>query len=253
MRISGLMSMKECLARYKLWEYLTANNGSIYSELFSSGSIFVQEPLTMLPSTFGGLGKYLEILSFYQDPSRYNSGTERVVNQTLENVYSRYLWIDNNTELMRYYMRDYIVNKYSDSFEIWQIILVSIFCCCGLGLVVLAFWLPSKPSDKDRLIHYAMSSKRGRKRTLESQSERRKISQQGAGQPLSASLGHSMDRSMRNNTNTNTSNKQQQLSDEIALVESETTNKNNKNKKGAEYGSTAPFDYQRLKDDDQLS
>merc|ERR1712228_328587 len=193
MRINALVSMKVCTAREPLWNFLTSpnasDNGTIFDSLLNGGSgLFSQEPLTKIGDSFASTTKYEEVSEFFNDPSydRTNAGTQRALNQSLENIYSRYLWKSEHQESMQTYMRTYIVDKYEDSCEIWQIILVTIGCCAGLICMVLAFWGISRPTDSDRMIHY-MSMKRVKR-------ERRKssLSQQGPLSGMNASLDRSL-------------------------------------------------------------
>ena len=198
MRINALVSLKVCTAREPLWNFLTSPNGNdsetVFDSLFGGGSgLFSQEPLTALGDSFASTTKYEEVSAFFNDASydRVNAGTLRTLNQSLENIYTRYLWKEANQDGMQTYMRTYIVNKYESSLEIWEIVLVTVGCCAGLVCMVLAFWGISRPTNSDRMIQY-MSLKRMKR-------ERRKssMSQQG---PLSG-LNQSLDRSLKGNTN----------------------------------------------------
>merc|ERR1711933_700934 len=110
----------------------------------------------------------------------------RAFNQSLENIYSRYLWKAEHQDGMQTYMRTYIVDKYEDSYEIWEIILITVGCCAGLVCMLLAFWAVSRPTDSDRMVNY-MSLKR-----MKREHRKSSLSQQGPYSAMNASLDRSL-------------------------------------------------------------
>merc|ERR550532_3748905 len=89
-------------------------------------------------------------------------------------------------------MRSYVVNKYEDDLDVWEVILLTAGCCGGLLALVCVYWGISRPTASDRIQVYFSRKHQKRER------RRSRTSSIGAGQqPLSSSLGHSLDRSMR--------------------------------------------------------
>ena len=176
----------------------------------------------------------------------------------MENIYVRATWKESSQESMGIYLRTYIVDKHASELEIWEIILITIVCCAGLILMVMAFWGVSKPTDSDRIVYY-MSMKREKRM--------RRKSSQGAPAALTSSLGHSLDRSLRTNSQA------QNTTGDIDLTEATPgTNGSNNNIEeeqqqenggidiigggggggtGNGYGATQPFNYSSLKQDDE--
>merc|ERR1712176_1562134 len=130
-------------------------------------------------------------------------------------------------------------DKYDDPLDIWQIIVITLACCGGLVVMVMVFWGISQPTDSDRIVHY-LSMKREKK-------QRRKSSQ-GAGQALTSSLGHSLDRSLRTNSVQPPKN-YDIVSDQVEM--NQNVVEESVNNDGGGGGSTQPFNYQRLKEDDE--
>eukprot|EP00483_Globobulimina_turgida_P002637 UN02641 len=197
MKVNALVSMKVCTAREPLWSYMTTEDedgNTVFDSLFASSGLFSQEPLSSLFDGFASEEKHDEVQFFFADENRVNVGTERIVSQTLENVYTRYLWKLDTQPGMETYMRTFIVDKYKDTMKIWQIIVLTLGCCGALILLVVAFWAVSRPSESDRFVYY-LSLKREKR---EEKEKRKKSSlSQGAGGAVTTSLGDTMDRSIR--------------------------------------------------------
>ncbi len=120
--------------------------------------------------------------TFFGEGNRVNPGTQRIVNQTLENIYSRGLWKEDSQPELQIYLRTYIVDKLESVMEIWQVVALTLGCCLALVCFVIAFWYVSKPNESDRVVYY-LSKKRERRRKQSSS-----VSHHGAGQ-LTSSLG----------------------------------------------------------------
>jgi aminopeptidase N len=193
MKVSALVSMKVCTAREPLWSYMStedANNNTVFDSLFAGSGLFSQEPLTSLANVFASEAKHDEVKAFFANENRVNAGTEKYVAQTLENVYSRFLWKSDMQPALETYMRTYVVDKFADDMEIWQIVMVTVGCCFALVLLVVAFWAISRPSESDRFVYY-MSLKR------EKREKRKKSSLSHGAGGAGTSLGDTMDRSIR--------------------------------------------------------
>ena len=130
------------MARLPLWQFMSTENaqGQTLDVLFQESGLFSQEPLTALSNVFASSAKYDEVSEFFSDTNRVNAGTQRIVNQTRENIYSRFLFHSEAQQTLQIYMRTYIGDRDEHSFEIWQIILTTVLCCTGLIVLVIAFW-----------------------------------------------------------------------------------------------------------------
>ena len=94
-----------------------------------------------MSNVFASSAKYDEVSEFFSDTNRVNAGTQRIVNQTRENIYSRFLFRSEAQQTLQIYMRTYIVERDEHSFEIWQIILTTVLCCAGLIVYVCVLFI----------------------------------------------------------------------------------------------------------------
>merc|ERR1712242_654429 len=102
------------------------------------------------------------------------------LSRTLESVYWRGLWRVDSTSGMETFLREYVVQKYTNDWDIGAIVVVTAGCCGGLIMLIFVYWSISKPTASDRVEVYF--SKKHAKR------QRRKSSM-GAGQAaLTSSL-----------------------------------------------------------------
>jgi len=249
-RVQALVALKQCTARAPLWERMT--NGSagntLFDQLFTGSSgLFAQEPLTALANSFASTARFNDISAFFNEPNanRTNAGTQRVLEQTLESVYWRGLWRQDTAVELEVFLRAYVVAKYSDDLGVAEIVLVTVGCCGGLVLMVMVFWIISKPTASDRVAVYF--SRKHDKR------QRRKSSM-GAGQAaLTSSLGHSLDRSLRDTAAAaDTADVEDPDSSAASnghhLAEATRTEPSQEAQSG--YGSTTGFNYGVLKDEE---
>jgi len=96
-KIRGLYSCRRCKGRFNMWTALSGNNGAAWDNLattFASG--FAMSDLTAVFETFASDTMLNYVTQFYNTAGRTNSGNVRVVNQTLESVNSRTMWLDQN-------------------------------------------------------------------------------------------------------------------------------------------------------------
>eukprot|EP01084_Bolivina_argentea_P085967 155396_1 len=228
MKVSALSALKTCTARKPLWDYMTSGTPTVFDTLFAAPGVFGQEALTALADGFGSVESYEAVAAFFEaDADRTNAGTERIVQQTLENIYTRFEWSVATQPGMEVYMRTYIVDEQKERMTLWEIIIVTVVCCGMLALLVCGFWGIARPSASDETD--ALASKKHKKRMHRKSSQSLQAAERRGG-----SYGHSQDRDEVNNRD---------VVEEMPQAGGG----------GGGYGATQEYDYEQLKDtkDDQ--
>jgi len=162
----------------------------------------------------------------------------------------------DSTSGMETFLRSYVVAKYSYDWGIGEIVVVTAGCSGGLILLIFVYWSISKPTSSDRVEQYF--SRKHEKR------QRRKSSM-GAGQAaLTSSLGHSLDQSLREHSQQRAHHKHDPFTAAAETTESaessthsnghhtgmELEHSEKRESMGSGYGSSKPFNYKALKDEE---
>jgi len=105
MKIRGLYSCRRCKGRFNVWTALTKNNGTAWDNLaavFVSG--FAMNDLTAVFNTFASGTMWTYVNEFYGSKGRTTSSNAKVVNQTLEGVDSRQMWLETNRDQVKNFL-----------------------------------------------------------------------------------------------------------------------------------------------------
>jgi len=144
----GLYACRACSGRFAVWTELTANNGMAWDNLaaiFQSG--FEMSDLTAVFNTFASDTMLADVQNFYSVNGRTTGANARVVNQTVEGINARELWLADNRQAVQQFLTD--IGDYptykdgndsgSDKSEWykqwWFYLLIAIVCVLILGVI----------------------------------------------------------------------------------------------------------------------
>jgi len=139
-KIRGLYACRRCSGRFNVWSGLTADDGEAWDNLASIfGSGFSMSDLTAVFETFASEVMFENVQEFYSVSDRTTSANARVVNQTIESVNRREVWLVNNRQDVKsfliatgYYSSDNNDSSASKWYDKWWFILIIILFCGAL-------------------------------------------------------------------------------------------------------------------------